>query len=89
MFAPSVDSQYLSAPIMSYLLVTKAALHFYSRTLGDAGIGALCAPPSHHLSLSLSVAFVIHVWMSNDTFDICKILPGCIKNSGLILVGNA
>lgn len=69
MFVLSVDSQYLSVLIMSYLLMTKAALRFYSRTLGDISISALCAP------LSLSVAFVIHVWMSNDTFDIRRILP--------------
>lgn len=69
MFVLSVDSECLSVVIMSYLLMTKAALCFYSRTLGDISISALCAP------LSLSVASVIHVWMTNDTFDIHRILP--------------
>lgn len=73
MFVPSVDSEYLSVVIMSYLLMTKAALCFYSCTLGDISISALCAP------LSLSVAFVIHIWMTNDTFDIHRILPVVLR----------
>lgn len=69
MFVLSVDSLCLSVLIMSHLRMTKTALCFYSRTLGHISISALRAP------LSLSVAFVNHVWMSNDTFDIQRILP--------------
>lgn len=73
-FVLSVDSLYLSVLIMSNLRMTKTALCFYFRTLAHISISALCAP------LSLSVAFVKHVWMSNDTFDLHRILSVVLRD---------